>query len=878
MLRSPDHPGLFIRQVRPLVNQGAESAYFLSHDVLSKVILIPCGYIPQILAPDLVVGSALEIEACVPPRGQKRDFGCTPEWSSSPNSEGNAKPDPDEYDTNVDGAIKSNVNLGFGSKTVGPSSPPRVKNSISDWDVFGLASPILGKRSRTEMESPLFKPVLAPSPPPSLFSQTDEGDSVHGGGTRSIFQGHVRVADSLRTPSRYPRTSSRSEPKRSFPPLSPSRLPSVAVMMGAVDTTDGMNARSSGRGVGGLRKVSREEQRVEFRLSPADVQSHLDGDERVKRHEPPGAATVEASDMNYLSPGSFPSDSGIRSCSPTASSMSPRTEVLFGSDVSETHRDQDASWALRWRLRQDGVSEMATGKTRVHAGERGNRLGGVESLHGYHPNRRLSVVSVDGLDDGGESDHGGVLDQVERPSRTDVSRGRNTSSSRSSSLSCSTPGFCADVDVKSGSRGPPVGSCSTVLPHSRYRYPGLSSDRGSVFGSHLRRRVKDRTMGDVLLPGSCSHPRIRYQTSMSGRFKPSIPSFSSTSLEEVSCTYDAHIFQDNTELNTGGNSSWLIHGHEHVHANTQEFDTLRFSSSSSPTPVPAPSNPLLDGKDKPDETMDSEAGGSGPGLIGCPLNGELRSYMKTDMTSDSSTRTDFNGGADGENYIARGRPLTWFINKLGNNDGSVSRHVDGVEHRDMGGLEHESLGPSNHCGHASPISASVPQVSRGFVAGSLFPPALGTRLHSYERDTRIPTSLDSRAASTRSLSIDHGEGEELEECGLLKSLLESSDPWGLMRKKVLNLPSPTPSEVERRSKREQENMAIVRGSLGRRGVGYVTPPSMDALLGVVDLDSEAEMEDVEDGGGSDEGSQEILDFHSSQPCTGHFSVSVGQAE
>lgn len=840
-----------------------------------------CDSFPQIAVSDLVVGSAPEIEACAPPRGQKRDSGCIPGWSSNPNSEGNANPerqikaDLGEYDTNVGGGIKSNVNLGFGSKTVGPFSP-RVKNSISDWDVFGLASPILGKRSRTEVETPLSKLTLVLSPPPSLFSQTGEGDSAHGGGTRSAFQDHVRVPDSSRTPSRYPRASSRSQPKRSSPPRSHSGLPN-----GAVDAANGMNTRSPGRGgVGGLRKVSGEEQRVEFRLSPADVQPHIDGDEQEKRRELPTAATIEvgASDLNNLPPGSLPSNSGIRSCSSTTSSLSPRTEALFGSSVSEVHNDRDTGCILRWRLGPDGLNETATGKMKMEAGECGSHLGGVGSMHGYHQIRQLSTETVDELDDGDEFDCpglGSVLDRVERSSRTDVSQGRGTPSSRCASLSCSTHGFCADADVESGSQGPLVDPCPTILPSSRHRYSGLSSDRGSVFGSHLRRHVKSRAVDDVQSPGFCSHSGIHHQTSISSPSKAFIPSFPSTPLEEVPYTYDARVFHDNTGLNTSGNSSWPIQTHEHVRANTQEFDTLRFSSSSpsmlisgsASLSVSVPSNPLWDGKDKLDETADSEAGDPGPGLVGRPLNGELRSYMKTDMTSDSSTRTELNGGANRAllNCNAQGRPLTSFIN---GDDGNVSRPVDGIEHKDMGGLGHESLELLDRCGCATPVSA----------AGSLFPPALGTRPYSDEEDIWLPASLDSGTKSIQPRSADRGEEGELEECELLKSLLESSDPWGLMRRKVLDLPSPTPSEVERRGKREREDTVIVRGSLGRRGVGYVTPPSMGALLSVVDLGGEVEMKDVEERGGSNGDSQEILDFQSSQPCTGHSSISVGQAE
>jgi len=844
-----------------------------------------------------------EIEACAPPLAQKRDFRYTPGWSSNPNSEGNTEPerqaktDLGEYDTNVNAGIKSNVNLGFGSETVDPFSPLRVKKSISDLDVFGSASPILGKRSRTEVETPLSMLALVLSPPPSLFSQMDGRDPLRGGGTRSAFQDHVRFPDPPRTPSRYPNTSSRSQPKRSSPPRSHSRLPSRAVVMGAVYTADGVNARPPGRGgTGGLRKVSGEGQRVEFRLSPADAQSHLGEDEQVKTHEPPEAATVEVgtSDLSNLSPGSSPSDPGIRGCSPTADSLSPRTEALFGSSLSEVLGDQDAGCALRRRLRQGGLNEIATEKMKTDVGECGNHLGRVGSMRGHRPIRQLSVDSVDGLDDHDEFDCaglGGVLDRAGRFSRADDSRARHAPSSRCFSLSRSDRGFCADADVESGSRGLPVSSYSTILPGPRHPHSGPSSDRGSAPGPHLRRHVKGRTVDGVQSPGSRSHSRIRHQTSTSSPFKASIPSFSSTPLEEVPYIYGTRVFHDNTKLGTGGSGSWLIQTQEHVHAGTREFDPLRFLSpfpsrsilgSASPS-ISASSHPLLDDIDKLDETTDSEAGGSGSGFIGHLINGELRSYVTSDMTSDSSTRTGLNGGADGAllNCNAGGRPLTSFIDDLGDDDGSVSRHVDGIEQRDMGGLEHEGLGPLDHCGRASlisgSVSGSVPRVSGVSAAGFLSTPALGTRLHSDE-DTRLPASLDSWTMSIQSRPVDRGEEEEVEECGLLKSLLESSDPWGLMRKKVLNLPSPTPSEVERRSKREQDDIVAVRGSLGRRGVGYVTPPSMNTLLGVVDLDGEVEMKDLEECGSDDEDSQENLDFHSSQPRMGHFPISVGQAE
>ena len=823
--------------------------------------------------PGLVVGSSPEIGACVPPRGQKRSQS----WSSSPNSEGNAKPerqmktDLDGHDTNVGGGFEPNVNLGFGSKTVGPFSPPRAKNSISDRGVVGLASPILGKRSRTEAETPPSKLALALSPSPSLFSRVDEGGSFHEGGTVSASQDHVLVFGSSRTPSRYPRSSSRSGRKRSFPPRSHDGLPSDAMARGPVDVADGMNTRASDRrGVGGLRKISGDVQPVELRSS--DVRPRIDED----KQEHPGAVApgTGPSDLNNPSPRTPPLDLGVRSCSPTAGS-SPRTEVLSGSRFSEVCGDQDTDCALQRRPRQDGLGDIETGMTKPRAGECGNNLARVGSVRGHHPNRQLSVVSVDGLGDGGESYCTGVSSvpgRVERPPRADTPQDRDTPSS------CSTPGFSADADVAPGSRSPPVGSCSTPLSRSYYRYFDLSSDRGSVFGSRLRRHVKGRTVGEELFPES----RSRHQPSISGPLKAFAPLFSSTSLEAVPNAHDARVSQDNPELNAHGNGSWLIHAHEHVHPDTQEFDPLRFSSSSPSTSisgssspsVSVPSIPLLDGKDKQDENTDSDACGSRPVPTGfLPFTRELRSYMKADLTLDSSTRTGLNGGADGTplDFDALGRPLTSFINNQANDDGRVLRYVDGIEHRDMGGLEHKGLVPSDLRGRASPISVSVSgfvsRVSGDSAAGSLSPPALGAGPHFDCEDAWFPTSLDSRT-----VSVDRGDGEESEECGLLKSLLESSDPWGLMRKKVLNLPSPTLSEIERRNKRQEEDTVMVRESFGRRGVGYVTPPSMDALLGTVDLNGEVKMRGLEEGGDGDEDSQEILDFRSSQPRTGHFSL------
>lgn len=784
--------------------------------------------------------------------------------------------DLNEYDANVDGGIEPNVNFGFGSKTVDPSSPPRVKNSISDLDVSGLASPVLGKRSRTEVETP--PPMLAPvlSPSYSLFSRMDGGDSASGGSTRLVIQDHVRVSDSSWTPSRYPRSSSRSELNRSFPPHSHDGLSNV---IGAMDATDGVNARTPDRrDVGGSPKVPCEDRRVKFRLSPPDVQPYIDQDEREHRHEPPKAAGAGLGNnyLNHPSPRSSPSDSRIQSSFSTAGTLSSQMEVLSGSEVSDVHGDQDAGCALRWKSRRVGLNEMAThGKMKVHAEECVNHVDEAGSMHGYHPNRGLSVVSVDGSDDGDEFDCAGlsgVSYHMERFTQTDASQDQDIHSARSSPLSCSTLGLCADADVETGSRGPPVGSCSTIPP--RPHYSSLPSDRGSVFGSPLRNHAKDRTADDTPSPRSRSHLPSRPSL-----FKTPTLSLSPTPLAQVPYTHDVCVLQDTAELNAIGNS-WLIQPHKRAHTDAQEFDTLRFSSSSPSTSISrsasAPSNLLLDDRDKPHENTDSEPGGFGPGFIGRPpFNGGLRSYMKADMTPDSTTRTGLKGGADGAQlkYDAPGCLLTSFINdQRANDDRSVLRHhVDSIEHRDMGGLEHESLGPLDPNGRTSPLPGFASRVSGVSAVGPLFHPALGTRLHSDEEGARSPASLDSRTMSIQSRSIDHGDGEEPEECGLLKSLLESSDPWGLMRKKVLNLPSPTTSDVERRRKRIEEDMVMVRGSLGRRGVGYVTPPSMDVLLGVTDLKEEV-------GVGEDEDSQEILDFRFSQPRTGHSPLFVRRAK
>jgi len=85
--------------------------------------------------------------------------------------------------------------------------------------------------------------------------------------------------------------------------------------MGAVDVMVGMNARTPDRRVvAGLRRVPGEEQRVDFRLSPANVQTRIDDDKREERHKPPKAAAVGVGGSNpdNISPRSFPSDSGIQ--------------------------------------------------------------------------------------------------------------------------------------------------------------------------------------------------------------------------------------------------------------------------------------------------------------------------------------------------------------------------------------------------------------------------------------------------------------------------------------------------------------------------------------------------------------------------------------
>lgn len=339
----------------------------------------------------------------MPPQGRTRDPRRKPGWGrgrgSSPSSEGSIGPERQEKmnedDTNVYGAVEPNANLEFGSETVHPFTPPRVKKSISDWDDFGSMSPIMRNKPRTEAEIPPSALALVSTPPPSHFREMDQGDPVDESGTRSPGRDHVRVCDLPRTPSRYVRNSSRLGVGISFTSRSHSGLSSVNTTMDMVDVVDGVRARSSDRRVGGLRKVSGEEQRAQFRYSP--VNTHLcigrvEG--QGNRRELPKTAHVGVG-ANHpdLSLKSLLSDSEVRSCSPTAGSLSPRTEVSSGSRFSAPVLDnKNATPAPRWRLRSDGLNEMMAGKTRVCAGV----------VDGCQPNGQLSVAGIDGLDDGEE--------------------------------------------------------------------------------------------------------------------------------------------------------------------------------------------------------------------------------------------------------------------------------------------------------------------------------------------------------------------------------------------------------------------------------------------------------------------------------------------
>lgn len=393
-------------------------------------------------------------------------------------------------------------------------------------------------------------------------------------------------------------------------------------------------------------------------------------------------------------------------------------------------------------------------------------------------------------------------------------------------------------------------------------------------------------MGDMLSLGSYSHSRVPRKLTTLGLPKPTTSSFSPKPLKEAPYTYDAGDSPDNSQLNSNRNTPQLIQTHEHVHSDTKEIDMLKFSSSSPLTLIsgfvssPASAHGYLHlGQDKYDGHKDSDVGGSRSGFNEhLTLDGELRRDMRIKMKPDLIMRTELNGASDEAVLIheATRPPFTArSINSLGDHDGSVLEHVAGAEHRDMGGLESFRLLAFDRFGPASPISGSVSTngISGVSAVGPLFAQASGTGSHINDEDAdiQVHTPLDPRTISTQSQSIDCREGGEgeVEECGLLKSLLESSDPWGLMKRKVLNLPSPAPEEIKRENR--EEDLTRVRECFGRRGVGYVTPPSMDALLGAIFTSGEAETNEVWECGPSHdqlEDSHEILDFGSSQHRTG----------
>lgn len=800
------------------------------------------------------MGHKLETEACVPPQGQTRDPGSKSGWSwerkSSPSSEGNAKSErrskvgEDDMDSN--GAVESNVNVGFGSETVDPPPLPRVKNPISDWDELGLMTPIVRNASRTEVETPPSNLALVSSPPLFQLREMGEGDSIDEGGTRSAPQNHTRVHHLSQTPSRYVRNSSRLGVGILFTPRSHGCLASLGVAMDAVDVAGGVNAGISDKHGGGSRNVSDEEKCAQFRFPPANVHPNL-------------------------SPGS---DSEVRSCSPTTGPPSPQTEVLSGFRFSAPVRDDnDTAPALQRRLRPDRLNGVIAGKTR----------GCVGIVDGCQPSGRLSVAAVDGFDDGEEELR--WAGRIGPSTRADASQDLDAHISRCSSPLDPASGSCADADVNACSRGLLAGSYSMDLPRSHY--PGLSPDRPSVFWSRLRRHAKGRNMRDMLSPCSRSRFRASREIPTPNFPKAATSSFSPKPLEEAPHTYDGGASPDNTKLNTDRNTPWLIQTHEHVRSYPNKFDVLGFSSSSpstlisgSPSSlVSAPRNLHLD-QDKFDGDRDSDTGGYGSGFNEhLALSGQLRKDVRIKMKPDLSTRTGLNGASDGAVLSCGALRCSLAakpIDNLTDGDVNVLGHVAGIEHGDMGALE--SFGPLaiDHCGPASPISGSVSVngVSGVSAVGSPFTRALGVRSHIDDEsvDIQARASMMSSTMSTQSRSIGHcdgGEGEP-EECGLLKSLLEFSDPWGLMKKKVLNIHSPTPEGIERGEKKEKD-LVGVKGGFERRGVGYVTPPSMDVLLGVIRTSDEAEAKEVwESGPGDDElqDLQENLDFRSSQPHTG----------
>ena len=699
------------------------------------------------------------------------------------------KTDLNEDDANVNCGVRSDVNLGFGSRS-------RVKSSVSDWGEFELARTSMGKGSRTEVETPSAGLALALSPRPSFSKETSRGD------TRSA---HVRDPDVLR--------------------------------------------------------------HAKFRFSPTDVRPLTHDDRQEERDKPPHA--VGPHDLDNLSSGSPSPDSGMQSCSTTAGSLSPRTELFPGSGSSEIREDYDSTaHALRRRLGSDGLNEMGAGKMKMGGGGSENDFGGMGFMNGHHQSRHLSMNGVDDVDNGGEFDRSGlsgVSGRVERCAWVDDSQDWEALSSRCSS---------ADANAGSGSRSPPIGAPTTILPCPTYS--ALASDCGSVPGSRLWHHVDGQYMGVVLSPGSRSH-LVPHQMPISGSLEAFTPSFPLTSPKAIPFTRDTRVPRDNAGLNAYQSTSWLDQTQEHVHPQARDFDALRFSSSSPSRSISVSASPsisvprhLLLDKDKLDEDRDSVAGRSGPGLVGrLPLNTELRSDMKVNMTPNSSTRTELNGNAErallNRDTLA---PLTSnLINNRGDGNGSISRHADGIERGDMGGSGAKKLGSLNLGGRVSTVFISAFGVSGVSAAGSPPTPAPATWPHHDGEDARSIPRPVSRTMSVQSRSNDQ---EEPEECELLKSLLESSDPWGLMKKKVLNLPSPTPSEIERRGRKEQDTVRVT-GSYGRRGVGYVTPPSLDALLEVVGPSADVEMEKIGDGGRGDEDSQEILDFRSSQPRTDRLS-------
>ena len=787
------------------------------------------------------------------------------------------KPDLDENGTNVNGGVESNVNIGFGSKTVGSFSPPRVENLISDRDEFALTDPVMRNKSKTDEEIPPSKLALVLSPPPLHFVETDEGDIAHDGGTRSALSNHVRIRDPSRTPSPA-RSLSRSGVGNFFTPRSHSSLSRVSVAVDVADAMDGANPRTPDRRYSGLRDDSDEEGRIDSLFSPTNVRSRIDDDgQHELRRELPNAAAAGMRVDHQRNPStvSTPSNSQKRSCSPTARSLSPRTEVLSVSRFSMGRCDKDIASAFRRGMRSDRLNEIVAGKEAC-VGRRGNEMGGVEDMGGCCSSR-LSVVTDDGSEDGREElCCPGVSQDLDARSRC-------------SSPSYFASGSCADARVDSGTRCLPAGSYPTVLPGSRYP---SSSYRWSTFGTRHGQHATGRLMDDKLSPNPYSRFRDFHRTPIPGSLKAAAPAHLSRPIEAASFTYDAGASRDNTQLNTHTNASWSIQTKEHVHPDTQDFDTLRFSSSSPSvlmpaTSISAPRNLHLDGSD---DDKDGYVEGSRPGFNErFTFNGELRTDMKDNMMPNPNMGTVLSGGADGA-VLSRDSLGYLPASKVINNrydGGGILRHVEGIQHRDMGGFDSDNVGPFGLRGRASQIPGSliVAGVSGVSAAGSLFRRALRTGAGFYDEDVeiRLPIDFGVKTPAIQPRSIDrHGGGEgEGRECGLLESLLESSDPWGLMRRKVLGLASPTPEEIERSERRGDEDEVMVSGSLGRRGVGYSTPPSAGSAPQMADLNGEMEMVEVEGCRPDDddvENSQGILDFQSSQPRAIHSSsILAGRA-